>query len=330
MTESHEKLILKYFQEDLSLEEREKFESWLNESDDNRKMVTDFQNIWEASAHREENIDFQSEEEWALLRKSLNQKTDGGVVTRLFPGSFAYQIAAAVAFLLVSAFVLYMVVFRTNEIVHETANGTLHVVLPDSSEVWLNEQSRLVYLDDFIGERSLTLEGEGFFQVKPAREKPFIIHADEVEVQVSGTSFNVKAYRDQVQTEVFVVTGKVSFSATGDNNSIVLVPGSKGLFNKKSRFMDSEIEEDLNIVAWRDKRLVFRKTPLAEVLTVLQKYFKTDIHIKNEGLMACRFTSEFNDPTLQEVIETLRVALDLEVEFQSDTYSLDGQGCNSN
>jgi ferric-dicitrate binding protein FerR (iron transport regulator) len=330
MIESHEKLILKYFQGDLSPEERKKFESWVNQSDDNRKMVSDFQNVWELSAHREENMDFESGQEWATLRNSLSQKRDARVVAGLHPGSFAYKIAAAVAFLVVSTFVFYMVAVRNHQIVHETADQTLHVVLPDSSEVWLNEGSRLLYPDDFTSERSLILEGEGFFQVKPDLEKPFVIRADEVQIQVLGTSFNVKAYAEEGQTQVFVVTGKVSLSSTEVNKSIILIPGSIGMFNKESGLTSSEIEEDLNIVAWKDRRLVFRKTPLGEVIKTVEKYFKTDIRIKNEELAGCRFTSEFNNPTLQEVIETLSVALDLKVEFQSDTYSLDGEGCNTN
>ena len=328
--EPYEHLILKYLQGTLSEAERETFESWLNQSDEHRKRVNDFRSVWKASAGQEKNIDFQTEQEWTKLQASLNREMDTESVVDLNPKSYVLRIAAAISFLVVSSFVLYMVVFRSHEIVHETADQTLHVVLPDSSEVWLNEKSRLAYADDFTDSRNLRLEGEGFFEVKSVAEKPFVIHADEVQIQVLGTSFNVKAYDEEMQAEVFVVTGKVSFSTTDKNSSIVLTPGTNGIFNKKDRTMVSETEADQNIMAWKDKRLVFRKTPLWEVVKTLERYFKTDIRIKNEKLLICRFTSEFNDPTLQEVIETLSVALDLKVEYQSNSYALDGEGCNTN
>ena len=328
--EPDEHLILKYLQGTLSQAERETFESWLNQSDEHRKRINDFRGFWKASAGEERNIDFQTEQEWTKLQASLSREMDTESVVDLNPKSYALRFAAAIAFLVVSYFVLQMVVFRSDDIAHETADQTLHVVLPDGSEVWLNAESRLSYSDDFTDSRDLKLEGEGFFEVKSFDGKSFVIHADEIQIQVLGTSFNVKAYDEEMQAEVFVVTGKVTFSTADRNNSIVLAPGMNGIFNKKDGTMVHETEADRNIVAWKEKRLVFRKTPLGEVAKTLERYFKTDIRIKNEKLLICRFTSEFNDPTLQEVIEALSVALDLKVEYQSNSYALDGEGCHTN
>jgi ferric-dicitrate binding protein FerR (iron transport regulator) len=72
---------------------------------------------------------------------------------------------------------------------------------------------------------------------------------------------------------------------------------------------------------------VFKKTPLGIVVRTLRSYFKKDIRVKNETLLSCRFTGSFNNPTLEEVIEILDLALDLEVDRQQDTYTLDGVGC---
>ena len=177
--------------------------------------------------------------------------------------------------------------------------------------------------------RTLSLEGEGFFDVKPNPERPFIVRADEAEIKVLGTSFNVKAYKKEPQTEVFVITGKVSLSAADKSNNITLLPGSNGIFNKKDRTLLSENGEHLNTMMWKEKRLIFKKTPLREVVRTLRSYFKADIRIKNEKLLNCRFTSSFIDPTLPEVIEALSLALNLKLGYQSNVYDLDGEGCNA-
>lgn len=328
MTEHQDHLILKYLQGALSGNDLEIFETWMNRSDENRKMVNDFRKVWELSDIPDDETDFGTAQEWTRLQHALRLDSEKTPVVALNTRSYALRAAAAIAFLMVSSFLIYTLVLQNNEIVYESADQTLHVTLPDGSEVWLNQNSRISYQPDFSESRDVDIDGEGFFEVKPDNEHPFAVHAGEVRVKVLGTSFNVKAYDKELLTEVFVVTGKVSFSGD-DGKGIVLMPGLTGKFNKKDHTMISEAEEDLNVMAWRNKKLIFRQAPLRDVIRTLKNYFSTEIQIKNKDLMDCRFTSEFNDPTLQEVIETLGIALDLQVSHQNNVYTLDGEGCNA-
>jgi len=282
------------------------------------------------SDSREKEIDFGTENEWSKLQASLGSADSAASGTRFKTKPYFLRIAASIAFLLISSFVLYTLVFRGHDVIHETTGKVEQVILPDGSAVWLNERSRIIHDRDFKNGRNITLEGEGFFEVKPDSRKPFIIHTGQAQIKVLGTSFNVKAFGQEILTEVFVVTGKVAFSALNSNNSIVLTPGSNGVLNKHDQKMTIQHSPPLNITAWKDRNLVFRKTPLREVVKTLQHFFKTDIQVKNERLLDCRFTSTFNDPTLPEVIETISVALDLQVDHQSNVYTLDGEGCKTN
>jgi ferric-dicitrate binding protein FerR (iron transport regulator) len=125
-----------------------------------------------------------------------------------------------------------------------------------------------------------------------------------------------------------VVTGKVNFLSTELNESVVLTPGLNGLLNTKDRTISISAEPALNITAWKDKALVFRKSPLRQVVKDLENYFKVDIVVKNESLLDCRFTGTFNDATVEDIIAALGVALDLEVDQDANRYFLDGTGCN--
>jgi ferric-dicitrate binding protein FerR (iron transport regulator) len=328
MLNPHEHLILKHLQGTLSSEERIAFEAWLSASEDHQKLVADFQNIWQISdAHKQRHIDFDSDTEWKKLEAAVNEESTLTVSIR--PRRYI-QIAAAIVLLAVASFSLYFIAFRTSQIIERTLSETKKVILPDGSAITLNKNSMLKYESDFENDRDITLEGEGFFEVKPDAIHPFVIHTKETEVAVLGTSFNVRSYKEESSTGVFVVTGKVRFSTADQQKEMILLPGNNGLFNIKDHTLTMLPETDLNVMAWKDKRLIFKKTPLHEVIKTLRNYFNVDIQITNEKLLRCRFTSSFEDPTLQEVLETISLALNLKIDHQSETYSLDGEGCNIN
>ena len=327
MTELHEHLILNYLQGTLTPEEHQAFKTWLTESEEHRKTVESFQQVWLLSESKRGEADFQQAEEWTRLQRSIDQKARRTVL--FIPNSYWLRIAASIIFFAVTSIALYQIVFRRTETVHETSLQTQHLTLPDGSKVWLNENSRIEYANDFNEVRTLSLEGEAFFDVRHDTKKPFLVKTGQTEISVLGTSFNIKSYEDEGQTEVFVVTGKVKFSTTNQQSNLVLHPGWNGVFNKKEGTLISKTEEQLNILAWKDKRLVFKKTPLREVIKTLQKYFKVTIQVKNEQLLNCRFSSSFIEPNLEEVMETLRIALDLQVDNRQNGYAIDGVGCNT-
>jgi transmembrane sensor len=324
---AREDIILKYLEGRLSDEERAVFMMWLGQSDENAKLVKDFERVWKIN---DDTIPpgFQTEEEWQKLQMAINKGNDTPI--KLNTISSYWKVAAAISFFIISSFLLYLIYFRTVNIVQETAsNKTVQLMLPDSSKVWLNEKTRLTYRSDFSNAREVNLTGEAFFEVRPNPSKPFLIKTSEAQIKVLGTSFNVRAYDQETRTEVYVVTGKVKFAAVDKDNDVILPAGSRGVLNNTNHTFVTGTEKILNITAWKNKELVFQKTPLREVLKSVRSYFKTDIQVKNEAVLNCRFTSSFKDPTLPEVIEAISLSLNLKVDKHSNTYILNGEGCNA-
>jgi transmembrane sensor len=325
MANEKDHLILRYLQNRMLPEERQAFESWCNESGENRKLVDDLQQAWLLTGSKAATPDFQSEEEWQKLAHFLLPHRE--IPARaLYPATYWFRIAASFLLLLAFSSILYYTFFSVKEVVIQTEGNTFSAVLPDGSEVWLNSGSRIVYDRDFKN-RYIRLEGEAFFDVKRNPQKPFIISTGGANIKVLGTSFNVRAYRHEIQTKVFVVTGKVSLSRDAQSEGIVLIPGVTGILSSNGH-LSKATGEDLNQLSWKTRQLVFKKTPMAGVIKTLRSYFKKDIAVKHDELLNCRFTSTFDDPTLEEVIETLQVTFDLKIERQRDTYMLDGSGCN--
>jgi transmembrane sensor len=141
---------------------------------------------------------------------------------------------------------------------------------------------------------------------------------------VLGTSFNVRAYEKEPETEVFVVTGTVALSRRDLSKQILLTPGNTGLLTGGDLYISNAVE---NALAWRDKKLEFRQTPLSRVVKIMRSYFQVEISLKNPRLENCRFTGSFANPTLEEVVETLQLALDLQIDKVQSQYIFDGPPC---
>ena len=85
--------------------------------------------------------------------------------------------------------------------------------------------------------------------------------------------------------------------------------------------------ESQNVLAWKEKQLIFKRSSLSTVIKNLETYFRIDMEIRNEDISRCRFTGSFSEPTLEEIIEALSVSLDLNIIKKDDIYIVDGNGC---
>jgi transmembrane sensor len=328
MNDDHEHLIMKFLAGNCSEKESAQLKAWVSRSTENEKMFNDLQQVWRTTESVSAIPDFQTEQEWSKFKSSIeNAGRQSSGTFKLWPDWM--KVAASVTFLVLSSLVLYQVFFNHQQVTKQTSGNTLHFKLPDGSSVWLNENSRLTYSDNFNAiDRVVTFDGEGFFEIAKNADKPFIVRLQNSQVKVLGTSFNVNAYSAASCTEVSVKTGLVSFSSLGNQyGGILLKPGEMGMLNKGADSVVRMLADNFNLLAWKEKRLMFKKTPLDSVIKTLNKYFKKTISVKNNALLKCTFTSTFNNPTWDEVIEALKVSLDLTVLQDKDAIIMDGEGC---
>jgi len=87
--------------------------------------------------------------------------------------------------------------------------GQYSVILSDGTKVWMNSASTLSYPSSFQGnERSVTLTGEGYFEVAHNPRKPFIVQLpDDSKVEVLGTRFNINSYPDEARISTTLIEG---------------------------------------------------------------------------------------------------------------------------
>lgn len=309
-------------------------------------------NAWLAEdvAHEEEYLGIESL--WALSRKLPHQEMDDFdlVKERIFnsetqpeirpEGSslWKYGVAAAImGMLLFAAFFYYKTgqpasVTEAEWIVKKAGAGEMiRVVLPDSSKVWLNSGTELSFQAGFENRklRMVKLNGEGYFEVTHDAEHPFVVNSGALNTTVYGTSFNVRAYKNEKLIAVSVNSGKVGVTRSGISSAVFLLRKDKLVYDKQEGSMVRTVLNSNDADSWLNGELIFEQTPLAEVFETLSRKYDLKITADNEKYRDCKLTAKFQNKSITEVLKTLKLALNIQSRAVGKTIFLEGgTGCS--
>ena len=202
-------------------------------------------------------------------------------------------------------------IFHTLEI---PRGGEYLLTLSDGTMIYLNSESTLSFPVKFQGkERKVYLTGEAYFKVAKNTEHPFVVTAGELEVLVTGTTFGVRAYKDEKDIQTTLESGQVTVKVEG--KSVKLVPNKQVLFNKLTMGMEvRDVDVDLYL-AWADGRLVYDNCPLEKILTDLGRWYNIDVFYSRDELRSYQFS--LNMKKHEEFIQVLElIGKTGEVQFE--------------
>ena len=198
------------------------------------------------------------------------------------------------------------------------AGETGEYILPDGSRVWLNRSSSVRYPGTFAGDmREVYLEGEAFFDITPNAGQPFIIHANHTQTRVVGTSFGIRAIKGMDEVIVTVSTGVVNLSAEGEAGQIEIRQGEQGVCNPEQQKLEHHTDPDPNSLAWKTRLLVFKQTPLSQVVQVIENTYHTRI-LADSSVAGLSLTSTFDQLSLDEVLQIIGITLQVQVETKGE------------
>lgn len=189
--------------------------------------------------------------------------------------------------------------------------GEYNLVLSDSTKVYLNSMSKLVYSASFSkGPREVFLEGEACFMVKKDVKKPFIVNMNGMRIEVLGTTFNVNAYQDQGKIVTTLVEGKVRlFAGAGQSREYILSPDDQAVFNASSggKVQIRQVNAS-NYIRWIDGVYVFDQQSLGEIMQTLSRWYDFNYWFEQPDIEQLPFKGGLNkyesiDPIL-EIIES--------------------------
>ena len=189
------------------------------------------------------------------------------------------------------------------------------VVLPDSTIVHLNAGSGLTYasvFDDNI--REVTLEGEGYFEVRSSESAPFIVKTDNFTVRCTGTEFNIRAYASDPEQSITLVDGKVHVEI--DDDMISLSPNDRMIISQDGTHKIT-CEDPYRYYAWKNGELAFRNNCLEEVLRQLSDTYNYEFVIKDESLKKYSVHATFKNETIHEMVSLLECILPVKCRFSA-------------
>lgn len=221
--------------------------------------------------------------------------------------------------LLFTSYYLYKVTvhepnyYENVSFVHKfTAYGERELVtLPDSSKVWLNSGSTLIYPSSFVSkERNVCLSGEAYFDVAKDSKRPFIVDANQVRLKVLGTTFNVCSYPNNPEITATLETGKIQIDVEGKKQHYVLSPNDQLVYNSQTGEVNiSQVRAD-NFSEWRTGALYFDNTEFAKVITQLERTYNVKIHVRNARFNNQTIRAHFNsNESIDEVMAIIKMLI---------------------
>ncbi len=201
-----------------------------------------------------------------------------------------------------------------NELVYNTLNvpygKRFDIVLADGTHVFLNSGTSLRYPVTFLEglERAVFLKGEAYFDVVEDENHPFIVTANDVDIKVLGTKFNVSHYPEDQNINTVLVEGSVELrtktAAEKNAESIILKPGFKAEWHQNTNAISIENVDTRLYTAWVQGKLIFRNTPFRQIRQALERQYNVTIKNENLDLDEQLFDATFDIETIEEILES--------------------------
>ena len=230
-----------------------------------------------------------------------------------------WMVAAAVLVLLAGAVVLTVHMAEQKQVA-TTFGQIAQRQLPDGTEVMLDANSRLSFPSGWKdgADREVWINGEAFFHVKrtPLKSR-FIVHTDHFDVIVTGTQFNV--VNRHGQENVLLQEGSITLREK-DGKEMKLKPGDFVRFNS-SDLERSDVKTD-SVIAWKDQKIVFNKTPLRELVTIVNDHYGVNLQLQNASLGDSTISGMMPNNNLDVLLQSLNATMEFDIIRKGDQITI--------
>jgi transmembrane sensor len=207
---------------------------------------------------------------------------------------------------------------KTSEI-FVSRGSRAQVTLPDHSVVWLGNESRLSYPNEFIGSfREVTLSGEAFFDVVSDKSHPFLVHTSGPTIKVTGTEFYVNDYPDDPSMEASLISGGIDLMVD-DRLLSRMQAGTRLIYMKHTGELVSGVFEEEYYEFWKKGEYSFVDKPFSELASMMKRVYNVDIVIKDDELRGKRFTGSIGrDDNVYTLLEIFKQSSSTPFDYTMD------------
>jgi ferric-dicitrate binding protein FerR (iron transport regulator) len=288
---------------------------------------------------------------WSQLEKKMQPAKVSGKTIRM-----KYLRWAAAAAIVVFAYILGIqtsskyentAITKGEYTIEAPKGGKSVMTLSDGSKVWLNAGSAL-HFDQSFGEqnRSLTLQGEAYFEVAHNAECPFTVETSGITIAAMGTAFNVKAYPEDDLIETTLVEGSVRIETNAQSKTktkpLVLEPNQKVVFYKSQQFISvqtnvtapaeepksnvvlqnfSKIELSTNVdvevsTSWKDKRWIVLGEHLGVFAAIIERKYDVMLVFEDTELENYKISATLEEETIEQLLNALRLTIPMDYRIE--------------
>jgi len=331
-----EKLLASYLSGECSSEENQEVKTWIQSDPKNQKFIKLMKKAWDSSEVKERKWDKQKL--WQNITEKAGIETNN-YGRRVIPFgkriqfSHIWKIAAVLLFMVSISYIYFFVLNTSTQIAPEQVLQNIFVengkqtklTLPDGSVITLDAGTSFSYPEKFDENvREVFINGEGFFEVLPNPQKPFIVHANNTIIKVLGTKFNIRAWQQNQKVKVVVAEGKVSFnSARGKEEEKVII--TEGQFSEIYLNEKPKTPKDIDVgqqLGWVNHEIIFKDIPLHEILFQMERWYDVKFNLSFSAIGEERLNIHIQNNSLDKLLEMISILTDLEYDQINKTINL--------
>ena len=210
--------------------------------------------------------------------------------------------------------------------VFATPGSRVHFKLPDQTQVWLNSGSSLEFPINLNKQRQrqVKLTGQGYFEVTHDAQHPFLVETGELNIKVLGTSFDVSSYSNDKIMSSTLEDGCIVLLNPNGKEIGRLVPGEQASLNKETRELLVQKVDTRLITSWKDGRLIFKNTPLADVAHKLGRWYNCSVVVSPKLLNSdIQYTATIQDETLGEVLQMIEISTSVKTKIKDRNVTIE-------
>jgi ferric-dicitrate binding protein FerR (iron transport regulator) len=313
---------------DISGEEENALNSWIESSTTNKQVYFQLEELWN---HKQDQTN--NSQSIAAYDKLINRirfaeviQTESRVQRITSQVNQFVKYAAIIIFILSFGFLSYYYVTEERSkdefcVISVPKGNKSEIMLPDGSKIWLNNNSRLVYPKKFNkNERKVDLVGEAYFEIKKNVKVPFIVRTSDVSIKVLGTKFNVSAYPNDKFIETTLISGKVTVNSNDNpEQESVLDPGQSLTYDKVSNHTTISRVDTKFYTYWMKGEFVFKDEKFETLVKRIERIYNVEIIFQDQSLKEKTYTGDFKvDDNIYSILEIIKRSTSEPIEYITD------------
>ena len=258
-----------------NLAEDETLRDWLIEDVENETFLGDLKVVFSITGSVPDSFEPQKEMAWQRIINRISIKKRRfdvvGIMLRVAASFLLIALGIGGGYFLQNS----QRVNSFTEVYSPYGHKTM-VLLPDSSQVWLNGGTRIKYCADFTKSRNVELTGEAFFHVTKNLSSLFTVKSKDLKIEVYGTTFNVHGYENDLVSEISLVEGSVSLY---HDKQLVkkMNPDEVITYDANSNIFTSYQGNLKQITSWKLDELIIQDETFANMVKYLERWYGVEI-----------------------------------------------------